>query len=820
MRIGCLQFAPQVGDVSNNLNRADAVLSKANPESLDILVLPELAFSGESNASRCSIAILTLDSTGYNFKSLKQISPFLEPSGSGISSLWARTNALKYDCTIVVGYPEKADVSEKWPTSPEYYNSAIMVNPDGETIANYRKTFLFYTDETWALEGEGFFGGWLPGLGQTAMGICMDVNPYQFQAPWSAFEFAYHILDIEANLVIISLAWMTREDQRTFSRTPKEPDMDTLIYWLSRLEPVIRSDNEDEIIVVFCNRTGVEDDAVYAGTSTILGIKQGEVNVYGILSRGDKELLAIDTEKPPFGRLVYREENSGNEFQPGKMVLTDPHSKPPSDTLLKTPALPEKSWKSVKGHDNHNIETPVTAIHMHSSKNLGRSQHDVLPNKPRSRPTEYQQAGFARASSQTPSTPGRIQNDLVPAESLLDQPNPLMSSPSIAPCPASRQTSRPRASSRPGSAMSHKMYLPSVNKRLESLSREPGSATQRRQPAQESNPSLRPNSRKSRNTSRSRAEAEPAISPHLADLAWSSILTAASPNIYESGVSSSKSSSIHRDAVDTLQALADSQHGSFSHHPGSTIEKYQQQRFQADRTLESPYGPVNFGDPDDRTISRGRQRERRYYYPEERSHSGDSTFPEVSRSRFPSPEPPPRDDNFVAVEGKLSADCSVHGAHHQPGTITIDGIAPTEGHVSANCPVHSSHSRIRSNRTRTESTQRRQSSTQRGLRHSSHAGRKSARCEGDRRDLTQRGTSHPQESTHRRDSGRGRESAQERPHAEQAQPRVPPQVQPNSSSKTGLVYSNSVETVTNLAGSETPQLEPSTPKAMTLLPEM
>ena len=46
MRIGCLQFAPQVGDVDNNLNRADAVLKKANPHDLDLLVLPELAFTG------------------------------------------------------------------------------------------------------------------------------------------------------------------------------------------------------------------------------------------------------------------------------------------------------------------------------------------------------------------------------------------------------------------------------------------------------------------------------------------------------------------------------------------------------------------------------------------------------------------------------------------------------------------------------------------------------------------------------------------------------------------------------------------------------
>ncbi len=51
MRLACLQFAPQVGDTDNNLSRADAVLSKADPDELgrlDLLVLPELAFTGTS----------------------------------------------------------------------------------------------------------------------------------------------------------------------------------------------------------------------------------------------------------------------------------------------------------------------------------------------------------------------------------------------------------------------------------------------------------------------------------------------------------------------------------------------------------------------------------------------------------------------------------------------------------------------------------------------------------------------------------------------------------------------------------------------------
>ncbi|XP_044717222.1 carbon-nitrogen hydrolase domain-containing protein [Hirsutella rhossiliensis] len=181
MKIGCLQFAPHVADIDNNLNRADAVLSKASPDEsdLDLLVLPELAF------------------TGYNFKSLQDISPFLEPSGSGITALWARTTALKYNCIVTAGYPEKVDVAPKWPTGPEYYNSVIVVNGDGETIVNHRKSFLYHTDKTWALEGRGFHDGFIPGLGNTSIGIGMDINPYKFEAPWHAFEFAFHVLEVE-----------------------------------------------------------------------------------------------------------------------------------------------------------------------------------------------------------------------------------------------------------------------------------------------------------------------------------------------------------------------------------------------------------------------------------------------------------------------------------------------------------------------------------------------------------------------------------------------------------------------------------------------
>lgn len=109
--------------------------------------------------------------SGYNFSSLEQITPYLEPTSSGKTFLWARKIALEHNCIVTAGYPEKVDSLSK-SSEPEYYNSTVTVNKEGKAIANYRKSFLYYTDETWAHEGPGFFSGKIDGLGNVAMGIC------------------------------------------------------------------------------------------------------------------------------------------------------------------------------------------------------------------------------------------------------------------------------------------------------------------------------------------------------------------------------------------------------------------------------------------------------------------------------------------------------------------------------------------------------------------------------------------------------------------------------------------------------------------------
>lgn len=40
---------------------------------------------------------------------------------------------------------------------------------------------------------------------KAAAGICMDINPYKFEAPWTAYEFANHARESRAKLVIVSM---------------------------------------------------------------------------------------------------------------------------------------------------------------------------------------------------------------------------------------------------------------------------------------------------------------------------------------------------------------------------------------------------------------------------------------------------------------------------------------------------------------------------------------------------------------------------------------------------------------------------------------
>ncbi|KAL4981148.1 carbon-nitrogen hydrolase [Aspergillus desertorum] len=329
MRIATLQLASKLGDVEGNIKRADELLSKGiiipdghrgdrvrilvEDAKLDILVLSELAL------------------TGYNFPSLEAIKPYLEPAGQGRSAAWARQTAKRLGCKVCIGYPEvEVETDGNGQRKEKYYNSLLVLDELGNILLNYRKTFLYYTDETWASEGSAELGfhqltfpnaeknggasrtrsegeaAILPPAPQaqdktdkeiaTSFGICMDINPYRFEAPYTAYEFAHRVLNSKSQLVILSMAWLTLLSREELDALAGKPEIDTFNYWIQRFMPLVtkqinHSRNADEldanasstdiqkrIIIVFANRAGEEDGspspARYAGTSTVVAVSQ------------------------------------------------------------------------------------------------------------------------------------------------------------------------------------------------------------------------------------------------------------------------------------------------------------------------------------------------------------------------------------------------------------------------------------------------------------------------------------------------------------------------------------------------------------------
>lgn len=109
---------------------------------------------------------------------------------------------------------------------------------------------------------------------------------------------------------------------------------ETLTYWVQRMEPLIRAETEEEIIIVFCNRCGLEDETVYAGSSAVIGIKQGEVCVYGLLGRCEKSVLVVDTDNPPLGKLILQTRDRVESEASPERSSTEPGSEPTEESSI------------------------------------------------------------------------------------------------------------------------------------------------------------------------------------------------------------------------------------------------------------------------------------------------------------------------------------------------------------------------------------------------------------------------------------------------------------------------------------------------------
>eukprot|EP01022_Parablepharisma_sp_SALTPOND_P020501 TRINITY_DN3748_c0_g1_i2.p1 TRINITY_DN3748_c0_g1~~TRINITY_DN3748_c0_g1_i2.p1 ORF type:complete len:335 (-),score=-3.88 TRINITY_DN3748_c0_g1_i2:56-967(-) len=243
-----VQYCPIYKDPQATILKVDKLLSAYNESSkIDLVIFPEMAF------------------TGYVFSSKADIEPYLETAGSGPSFEYCSSLAKRLDAYIFCGYPEKA--------GHHYYNSLMVVSPQGKLLKSYHKHFLYVTDKTWAEEGAKFdyidialHGG--KTKKRVGLGICMDINPYEFMAPFKEFEFATFHAKCGSDVIVFSANW--EADDKDFS----DPCISnrTQTYWAKRLSPLIGH----KCHFLAANRTGIEKPSHFVGTFfLVLKPKQG-----------------------------------------------------------------------------------------------------------------------------------------------------------------------------------------------------------------------------------------------------------------------------------------------------------------------------------------------------------------------------------------------------------------------------------------------------------------------------------------------------------------------------------------------------------------
>ncbi|NIR47778.1 acyltransferase [candidate division KSB1 bacterium] len=144
LRIGYYQFRPQFGQIQENLKQ---VLNALKDVSADLIVLPELAF------------------TGYYFKDREETRTLAEDpqDSSTIESLVALCR--DKDFYLITGFAEKQQ--------DKVFNSSLLIGPEG-VIHTYRKLHLFSEEKNWFDPGDIPLQVWEVREANVGMMVCFD----------------------------------------------------------------------------------------------------------------------------------------------------------------------------------------------------------------------------------------------------------------------------------------------------------------------------------------------------------------------------------------------------------------------------------------------------------------------------------------------------------------------------------------------------------------------------------------------------------------------------------------------------------------------
>jgi predicted amidohydrolase len=223
-----IQFEPTLGAKDANVRYLLALTERAARGGARLIVLPEMA------------------TTGYCWHDRREISGYVEPiPGATTERFHALT--LRFGCYVVVGMPEVD------PTTNVFYNSAVLVGPDG-VVGVYRKTHAFISEPKWAKDGDLGLPVWDTKLGRIGILICADA---EFVEPARVLALA------GADVLCFPTNWL--------GDTCPPPG------WIARAW-------ENGCYLIAANRYGYERGVQFAGGSCVI---DPDGAVFGRLDSGD-----------------------------------------------------------------------------------------------------------------------------------------------------------------------------------------------------------------------------------------------------------------------------------------------------------------------------------------------------------------------------------------------------------------------------------------------------------------------------------------------------------------------------------------------------
>lgn len=250
-----LQYEVAFGDWAANAATVRRLLSDA--PNFDLLVLPELAFSG------------------YDFRDRDELECLAEPFRDGPTAALLHELAKARNAVIVAGYAERAQEG--------CYNSAMLVCPD-DTAHNYRKIHLFNREQDVFLPGDAPPAVVDTPAGRIGMMICFD-----WFFPETARCLALAGAQIIAHPSNLVLPWCQRA---MFARSL-----------------------ENAVHTITCNRIGTEArtdrSLTFTGASQILNTK-GETLAGAPTDREDFGIATLDPAQADDKSIAGRNDRFGD----------------------------------------------------------------------------------------------------------------------------------------------------------------------------------------------------------------------------------------------------------------------------------------------------------------------------------------------------------------------------------------------------------------------------------------------------------------------------------------------------------------------------